>query len=55
MAKITRYLGLVAGAATESEPALSAWEVSVAARVPSADSLTCGCRDRLSVTDRELP
>ena len=40
---------------TGIEPAPSAWEVSSTVRGLPADSLTCSYRDRLSVTDRELP
>ena len=40
---------------TGIEPALSAWEVSGAARPPPACWLTCGCADGLSVRDRDCP
>jgi hypothetical protein len=40
---------------TGIEPALSAWEVCGAARLPPADSVTCGDLDSLTVSDHDYP
>src|SRR6185312_11014368 len=48
-------LGFLAERVTGIEPALSAWEVCGAARVPLADSVTCGDLGGLSLIDSDCP